>query len=201
LNKPNSVSGLWNGHFGGGQIGYNWAFMRGWLLGVEADISGADITGTTSNCIARGCASSSLKADELATVRGRLGFVWLNDWLIYGTGGWAFSHSSVDRTVTCVVAGGGICPGGPSPSPLTGMVASASGSQGGWAAGGGLERPLGPVISFLPGRWTVKFEYMHTQFDTVVREFSYPGFPNAFRHNVTNSSSDQFRFGLNYLFY
>jgi opacity protein-like surface antigen len=174
--------------------------MPSWLLGVEAEISGANITGTSSSCIASGCASSILKIDELASVRGRLGFVWNNDWLIYGTGGWAFSHSSTDRAITCVVAGGGICPGGPSPSPLTGIVASASGSQGGWAAGAGIERALGPIISFLPGRWTVKFEYRHTQFDNVVRDFNYPGFPNAFRHDVTNSSSDSIQFGVNYLF-
>jgi hypothetical protein len=66
---------------------------------------------------------------------------------------------------------------------------------------GGFEKPLGSIISYLPGRWTFKVEYMHTQFDNVVRDFSYPGFPKAFRHDVTNSSSDQIRFGLNYLFY
>jgi hypothetical protein len=80
------------------------------------------------------------------------------------------------------------------------MVASASGSQGGWAAGGGFETPLGTMVSW-PGRWTFKFEYMHTEFDNVVRDYSYPGFPRAFRHDVTNTSADQIRFGVNYFFY
>jgi outer membrane immunogenic protein len=181
-----------NGVFGGGQIGVNWTFATSWLLGVEADISGADLTGTTSNCTATGCASSNGKIDELGTVRGRLGFIW-NNALFYGTGGWAWSHSSTDRTVTCVVAGGGICPGGPSPSPLTGMSATASGSQGGWVAGGGIEYMFAP-------HWTAKIEYLHYEFDNVDRNFTYPGFPLAFRHNVSDSSNDTVRVGVNYLF-
>jgi outer membrane immunogenic protein len=191
----NDLSGI----LGGGQVGYNWVFMPGWLLGVEADISGADITGSGSSCTATRCASHLTKIDQLATVRARLGYLW-NNWLLYGTGGWAFSHSSTQVTVTCVVAGGGICPGGPSPSSLTGKVASASGSQSGWAGGAGFERPLGTIVPLLPGHWTFKFEYMHTQFDNVVRDFNYPKFPAAFRHDVSTSSSDQIRFGMNYVF-
>jgi len=32
-----------SGVVGGGQIGWNWQFAPNWLLGVEADISGADL--------------------------------------------------------------------------------------------------------------------------------------------------------------
>src|SRR3981189_1382143 len=37
-----------SGIMGGGQIGYNWQFAPNWLLGVEADVSGADLTHTVS---------------------------------------------------------------------------------------------------------------------------------------------------------
>jgi outer membrane immunogenic protein len=180
------------GILGGGQIGVNWTFANSWLLGAEADFSGADINGSLTACSATGCSHSTGKTDELATVRGRLGFIW-NNALFYGTGGWAWSHSSTDRTIICVVAGGGVCPGGPSPSPLTGMTASASGTQSGWAAGGGIEYMFTP-------HWTFKVEYLHYQFDNVARDFNYPGFPTAFRHDVSNSSDDTIRFGVNYLF-
>lgn len=48
--------------------------------------------------------------------------------------------------------------------------------------------------------WTVKLEYQHIQIDNVVREFTYPGFPTAFRHNVSDTGTDTVRVGFNYLF-
>jgi outer membrane immunogenic protein len=181
-----------NGVFGGGQLGYNWQFSPNWLVGIEADVSASDIKGTTFACTATGCASGSTKVDDFGTVRARLGYV-VNNFLLYGTGGWAWSHSNTDRTITCVVAGGGVCPGGPSPSPLTGMVASASGSQGGWVAGAGVEWLFAP-------NWTAKVEYQHLQFDNVGRDYNYTGFPTAFRHQVSDTGTDTVRVGVNYLF-
>ena len=185
----NSVSDERQGVLGGGQVGVNYNFGSNWLIGVEGDFSGADINATTVHCSATGCASSHGTTDELATVRGRLGFIW-NNALFYGTGGWAWSHSHTDRTVTCV---GALCPGASAASALVGMTASASGDQGGWAAGGGIEYMFAP-------HWTARVEYLHYQFDNVARDFSYPGFPAAFRHNVSDNSIDTIRFGVNYLF-
>jgi outer membrane immunogenic protein len=180
------------GGFGGGQIGFNYMIAPSWLIGIEADGEIANITGSFTGCSDTGCSTSNTKVDDFGTVRGRLGYVW-NNVLLYGTGGWAWSHSETDRTIICVVAGGGVCPGGPSPSSLTGRTASASGTQSGWVAGAGIEWAFAP-------HWTVKVEYQHLQFDNVVREFTYPGFPNAFRHNVTDSGTDTVRVGFNYLF-
>ncbi len=190
LVDTNSSDG--NGVFGGVQIGWNYMFVPNWVVGIEADISGADIKRTDSGCSATGCATSDTNIDDFGTVRGRLGYAW-NNVLLYGTGGWAWSHSSTDRTVTCVVAGGGVCPGGPSPSLLTGMIASASGTDSGWAAGGGVEWIFAPQLTF-------KVEYLHFEFDNVGRDFSYPGFPTAFRHTVSDASTDTIRVGVNYLF-
>src|SRR5258705_119466 len=40
-NKPSGI-------MGGGQVGYNWQVAPNWLLGVEADVSGADLKDTVS---------------------------------------------------------------------------------------------------------------------------------------------------------
>jgi len=188
-----STTGNSNGVFGGGQIGYNWQFSPNWVFGIEADGSVSDIKGTTAACSATGCASALGKTQDFGTVRGRIGYA-INNVLLYGTGGWAWSESKTDRTITCVVAGGGICPGGPSPSPLTGAVASASGfNTNGWAAGAGVEWMFAP-------NWTAKVEYQHLQFDNVSRDFNYPGFAGAFRHIETDSHIDTVRVGVNYIF-
>lgn len=182
-----------SGAFGGGQIGYNWQVSPNWLIGIEADGSVSDIKGTSVGCTATGCASGLGTTDDFGTVRGRVGYI-INNVLLYGTGGWAWSHSHTDRTITCVVAGGGVCPGGPSPSPLTGMVSSASGNNNsGWTAGAGVEWQFAP-------HWTAKVEYQHLEFDNVGRDYSYPGFPAASRHIVTDGHIDTVRVGVNYLF-
>jgi outer membrane immunogenic protein len=170
-------------------VGLNYTFGSNWLIGVEGDFSAADINGTHVGCAVTGCSSSTGAIDDLATVRGRLGFIW-NNALFYGTGGWAWSHSHTDRTITCV---GAACPGASAASALVGMTSSASGDEGGWAAGGGIEYMFAP-------RWTVRVEYLHYQFDGVVRDYSYAGFPTASRHNVSDNSIDTIRFGVNYLF-
>jgi opacity protein-like surface antigen len=181
-----------NGFFGGGQGGYNWVFMPNWLLGLEIDGSPTAISTDTSGCSSTGCATSNVKTDYFTTVRGRLGYT-MNNVLFYGTGGWAAFSGTTTRTVTCVVAGGGTCPGGPSPSALTGRSATSSGFSTGWAAGGGIEWGFAP-------RWTAKVEYLHLQFDEVRRDYVYAGFPTAERHNVTKVGDDTVRLGINYMF-
>lgn len=73
------------GAFGGGQIGYNAVFGR-MLLGVEADVQGADINDSTSS----GLGSASTQIDWFGTVRGRVGFV-SDRTLIYATAGYAWA--------------------------------------------------------------------------------------------------------------
>ena len=73
------------------------------------------------------------------------------------------------------------------------MVASSSGTQGGWAAGGGVE------WGFLP-HWSLRLQYLHLQFDNIERDFAYPGFPTAFRHTEANTGLDTVSIGVNYLF-
>jgi outer membrane immunogenic protein len=99
----------------GGQVGYNWQFGS-WVVGVEGDFDGATISKTDNFGFKQ-------KTDELATARGRVGYAVLPNVLVYGTGGYAYGHTSIDQGVGSV-------------------------DQNGWAAGGGLEYKLwGPLIA------------------------------------------------------
>jgi outer membrane immunogenic protein len=180
------------GGFGGGQIGFNWMWTPNWVVGVEADGSFANIKGSSSACTNTGCAHTDTKVDSLFSARLRLGYA-INNVLLYGTGGFGWTESKSVRTVDCVVAGGGVCPGGPSPSALTGQISSASGGDGGWVAGAGVEYGFTPNI-------TARIEYLHYQIDGITRRFTYPGFPTASRRIDTDTSMDTVRFAVNFLF-
>lgn len=165
------------GIFGGGQIGFNYMVMPNWLIGVEADLSAADITGSTDACGGLGCVHSETKIDWLGTARGRTGYVW-NNVLLYGTGGAAWRHASTDRTFTT--------------GALTGQTASSSGTALGWTAGGGIE------WGFMPN-WTVKAEYLYMD---IKGSADFIGYTNtvANRHSESELKLNTFKVGLNYLF-
>jgi hypothetical protein len=78
---------------GGGQIGYNYAINR-IVAGIEADFSGFDIRAAKIPASSKADWGSdtrvSVELNWLATVRGRLGLA-MDRWLVYGTGGAAFS--------------------------------------------------------------------------------------------------------------
>jgi outer membrane immunogenic protein len=106
----------------GGQLGYNWQFGQ-FVVGLEADIDAADISGTIQG--------TSVKTDELGSVRGRAGYVVLPTLLAYGTAGFAYGTTT-----------------------LSGPAASVDVGQNGYAAGAGLEYKVwGPLIA--------RAEYLH----------------------------------------
>jgi outer membrane immunogenic protein len=81
------------GGFGGGQIGYNWqagshfGIPGNLVLGIEADIQGADISDKVSG-VAVGLES---RLNYFGTVRGRLGLAF-DRALVYATGGFAYGE-------------------------------------------------------------------------------------------------------------
>jgi outer membrane immunogenic protein len=114
-----SASGMANvkdgGVIGGGQLGYNYQFGGEWLIGAEADIQGADISGENSfaggaawnvfnitrvfrrttinsqfNRSAATATDVAKHTDWLGTVRARVGWLVIPDLLVYGTGGLAY---------------------------------------------------------------------------------------------------------------
>jgi outer membrane immunogenic protein len=91
---------------GGLQIGYNWQFAGPWVIGIEWDVSGIDVS----------AASGALAFQEtwMSTLRGRLGYAW-DRYLLYFTAGSAWTHVKTatavgisDRGVSGLAIGGGL---------------------------------------------------------------------------------------------
>jgi outer membrane immunogenic protein len=108
------LNGKPKGGLFGGYAGYNWQYGS-WVLGVESDFSGADLTATPVPGV-------SEKTNELASSRARVGYIVLPSLLAYGTAGAGYGHSEIS-----VPAGRG------------GGVAAVDINQFGWVAGAGLE--------------------------------------------------------------
>jgi outer membrane immunogenic protein len=122
---------------GGGHAGYNWQFNQ-IVIGVEAEASAADLTGS-SRSLVNPAVTYSTKADWYATVVGRLG-VAFGRAMVYGTGGVAFADFQT-RGVNA------------------GFDSFSSTSQRtGWTAGIGLAYQITP-------NWIAGIDYKHLQFD------------------------------------
>ena len=157
------------GWFGGGQVGYN-AQFNALVLGLEADLQGADISETTG--LAGGAAFTQATTDIewFSTVRGRVGYA-AGPALLYVTGGWAFAD--VNSSVT---SSGGF-----------GTVSMGSDDiKSGYTLGGGIEWAFAP-------NWSLKSEYLYV--DLGEDTFSTP-----VGTYTTETDFHTARLGLNYRF-
>jgi outer membrane immunogenic protein len=173
-----NVGGVWNSNTssasGGGQIGYNW--QPGWLLlGAETDIQGMGLRNSSLlNGTRGGTITSNNSADYLGTVRGRVG-VARGRWLVYATGGLAYTTVNHDGT------------------GVTGISGNYSGSNDktGYTVGTGIE------WAFLD-RWSAKAEYLYVavrgETDT------YTSLSRPIRITYGDSSLNVLRLGVNYRF-
>jgi outer membrane immunogenic protein len=126
----------------GGHAGYNWQFGSV-VVGVEGDGDGAFLQKNlavtfvdplTGAVVGNGTLRE--KTEDLFSARARLGYVVLPQLLVYGTAGAGWGDFKVSDT----------------------LGNSASVSQFGWVAGGGLEYKVwGPLIA--------RVEYLHYGFD------------------------------------
>jgi outer membrane immunogenic protein len=124
-----------DGWFGGGTLGYN--LQRGqWVVGVEGDLSWADLSGNTaeSNCSLGpdGCRTT---IDWFGTLRARAGILISPTALVYATGGFAWA--------------------GIEHRDFIGRRSDTK--KSGWTIGGGVEAAIG-------GNWTAKAEYLYLDF-------------------------------------
>jgi high affinity Mn2+ porin len=138
----------------GVQAGYNVLLPSRVLLGIEGDLSApAYPTGiggsSTFSSAAVGQASYGDTVLESGTVRARVGYELGNNWLLYATGGFAWSYDRLTRTQIAGTAAGGSANPGDTESPFLWRL--------GWAAGAGVEFPLAP-------HWSAKAEYLLTDF-------------------------------------
>jgi len=160
---------------GGGQVGYNFMLTPSWRFGVEADVSATSLRARQSSVVGAAVVNYARNNDLFGTVRGRVGYA-ANNWLFYGTGGFAWSNERVTRTQVAGVVNGAV----------PGISESASATLGGWVVGGGIEYGLTPNIS-------IKAEYLHFGF-----ERSGTTFPVAGRRWDDAVSKDTVKIGVNW---
>jgi outer membrane immunogenic protein len=189
---PAALSSSAKGVIGGGQIGYNWQMPSQWLIGLEADLQGSAIKGTTSQtqtpAFFDSTATSVTKSiDWFGTVRGRVGFLATPELLLYGTGGLAYgqtksSFSTTDLTNGCV-ANATLCANG-----------SSSSVRAGWTAGAGAEAMLG-------SNWSAKLEYLYVDLGRYSPSVTASTLPAVVFFNTSAQFHEQtVRVGLNYHF-
>jgi outer membrane immunogenic protein len=183
LNYSNSTN---QGQFaGGGQVGFNYQFWGGAVIGVEADfdwLPNSSNTGNGTVVPAAGGDTIQVTGNNrwLTDVAGRLGYAW-DRVLVYGKGGWGWVGSS-NNTITNATTG----------ATFTG---SGSSSNDGWLVGAGLEWAFW-------GNLSAKIEYDYLRLNNT--SFTIPagtvGFTANDTFNVSNRSINIVQIGLNYKF-
>jgi outer membrane immunogenic protein len=168
-----------SGVIGGGQIGYNFMLSPSFVLGIEADVDGTSLNGSVLSI--DGSNQHTTKLDEFGTVRGRAGIAQ-NNWLFYGTGGFAWSEGSVTRSQLVAVAS---MP--PIPAPA-GTVETSSTTRTGWVVGAGVEWGI-------TQNWTARLEYLYVDLGNVTSVF-----PISNRQETSSLTMNVARFGVNYKF-
>ena len=131
------VSSNGSGFAGGGQIGCDYQFSGGWVVGFRNMFDGT--SNSKSGTIATGPLAGTVvnfNNQWFDTLTGRLGYSFTPAWLIYGQGGGAWAHASTNASLAGVPLG------------TTGNTRS------GWTAGGGIEWMFAPHWSaFLEGNY------------------------------------------------
>jgi outer membrane immunogenic protein len=159
IDGPRLRGGVYGGH-----AGYNWQFDRA-AAGVELDFSGPGIGGTSS--VTYGTPPSVItvsitdKVDYFGSARARLGWLPLDNALLYGTAGLGWER--LDSNTSSVTV---------TPAGTASSSADTASSRFGWVAGAGVEAKL-------PGsNWIGRLEYLHYGFGTA----------NVSRLSTTNTS-------------
>lgn len=167
------------------EAGYDWQRYI-FVLGIEGDIDWFNLNAATTTgpfALAPGVnatITSSENANWLATVRGRIG-VAPGNWLLYATGGAAFSRLNANFSVSV-----------PAVVPAITETASFSGTKVGYAVGGGVEVRMAPD-------WSIKGEYLFVDFGSLSASGS-SGLPAQPFNHTLNLQFNIARFGLNYHF-
>ena len=139
-----------SGFTGGGQIGCDYQFAGGWVIGIRnmfnGTTGGKDITINRFGDPIFDGATVNIKNQWFDALTARLGYAWSPTWLLYFQGGAVWSHVKAE-----IVSGPlGFCNNG----NLNCDFGSASKTRTGWTAGGGVEWRFAPQWSaFLEGNY------------------------------------------------
>ena len=200
---PGPASANGRGWFGGVQAGYNYQFGTG-LVGVEFDYNWSRVRSEGSSpftFVANAPASiaSSHNVTSFGTIRGRLGWLPSETWLLYVTGGFAFAHAGQNAafisTVTSTNTGGGFGFGCIAGQPC--FQGSADRSTVGWTVGAGTEWAVSANVS-------LKAEYLYARFggnSITMQAVDGLGFtPSSFQTTYDRFDLQVARIGINYHF-
>ena len=126
----------------GGQAGYNWQWGPV-VGGLEIDFSGADLDASSTffqPTVSSFPFTMHTKIDELASVRGRIGYLVLPSLWLFGTAGLGYGHSKFTTATE---------------APL--LVSTSDANEFGWVAGVGLEWKFW-------NHWLLRGEWLHYDF-------------------------------------
>ena len=182
---PRSLTPDGAGAVGGAQFGFNYQIGMV-VIGAEADLAATRLGGSKSVAVNPGTQFTTRSSNELSmlgTVRVRAGVV-LGDFLIYGSGGYAYGLVDQKGSIT--------------PDNLQ-TTSAASGSRSGllsgWALGGGVEYAMAPGM-------TVRLDYTHYEFGQkrmTLRDFTGLA-PDQYATMRTRTAGDIVRAGFNFGF-
>lgn len=191
---PNALNLQRRGFIGGGQLGYNWQKDRV-VAGIESDLSYAHISGSNGVSLivdsdpdyySQITTSTDINISRMMTLRGRLGKLAWNDFLIYVTAGpaWGKTKLAFDQREIF-----GDC------NSVWCTRANYNKNKFGWSGGVGLEYAVDQHVSF-------KAEYLYVDLGAINMDSigrSYLGAPVNYQIN-SRVSSNIIRAGLNYNF-
>jgi len=161
------------GAFVGAQIGYNYVFGNGLLLGIEGDYSVSSLHDSDVGIFAGGSMATEVNAnvDQLATIQARIGWA-VDRWLPFVTVGWGWAH--VERTAF-------------NPETLGVTPVKDTNWHDGFTVGAGLEYGIND-------HWSVKGEYRYFNGGKERYNLSFAG------GTEIDLNIHTVRFGVNYRF-
>jgi high affinity Mn2+ porin len=168
------------------QAGYNYLSPSRVMLGFEADVSAPNSDVLVPYSVRGSQTVTSLLSGQVTygeavihygSARARIGYAF-DHFLLYGTGGLAWTYDQVTRTQVDGTSFGGFATPGTVDTRLLWRL--------GWAAGAGIEIPLA-------GNWTARAEYLSTGFGR--KGMTFPAAAEGFQSDLAMQS---IRLGLNY---
>jgi high affinity Mn2+ porin len=168
------------------QGGYNYVLPSRLMLGFETDVSAPNSDVLVPYSVRGSQAVTSLLTGRVTygeaviqygSARARVGYAF-DHFLLYGTGGLAWTYDEVTRTQVSGTSSGGFVTPGTVDTKLLWRL--------GWAAGLGAEIPLA-------GNWTARAEYLSTGFGR--RGLTFPTAMEGFNSSLAMQS---LRLGVNY---
>jgi outer membrane immunogenic protein len=142
-----------SGFTGGGQIGCDYQFAGGWVIGIRNMFNGTSLgrDRTLFDPITATTVTVNTDFNWFDTLTGRIGYAFAPNWLLYGQGGVAWAKASADVTFTDGLG-----------NFLSGSIDK---TRTGWTAGGGVEWMFARGWSaFLEGNYMDFGDHDHSVF-------------------------------------